>query len=269
MKRHSLWILPLLLIAVISFTSCRKRQHLEVSKSLIVFGFARNTDVFNVEADCDWTVDTDNTEDWLTVSPLSGSNDSTVAVTVQKNTNLYDRNTTFAVVSENKKIRREITVAQSKIDINIAANKVWFLRTYERWDFSNYFNEIIPESYRSWIYYTNPGFENWFLYFQEDSTGYEVHTLQGDTVYYPYQYIYYPDGDSLYIVFQTINDTIEDYHAVIHELNNSNFSFSDEYDPYQFEKLNMVNVSPSKRNEVKINPKKIASKPKGPLIQLK
>ena len=156
---------------------------------------------------------------------------------------------------------------KKKINIENITQKTWFLRTYERWDTDSRDN-VIPESRRSWTYYGDEGSENWFFYFNENNTGYQYHTFQGDTVVYAYRYQYYPEGDSL-IIFENENDSVEDYHATIHELTKNNFSFSDEYRPHQFEKLNLVNVTASKRTEPSLHPKKLAKKPTGALIQTK
>lgn len=268
MKRHSVGFLALFTLIAVTFSACCNRQHLDVSKSVIVFGYAGGNDFFNVEADCNWTIQVDDNQSWLTVNPISGSNNASVAVTAHQNNGTANRSANITVVSENGKVSRRVVVTQSKVDISPVMGKVWFLRFYERWDM-DYWNNVIPESYRSWTYYTDIQFENWYFYFYDDHTGYQVHTNQGDTIYHQYHYDFYPDGDSLNIVFENINSTTEDYHAIIHELNNGNFSFSDPYDWHEYEKLNLVNVSTSKRNELKINKAKIAPKTAGPLIQVK
>ena len=266
MKRHFFWI-GALLVLVFAFSSCRKKQHIEVNKEQIVFNSFGGTDLLRIVSDCDWSINTDNSQDWMQVAPLMGSKDTTnVVITAAPNEHNYDRSTRFTVVSSNGKVQKEIAVLQEKIDIDFIHNKIWFLRNYERWD-CDYFYNVIPESYRSWIYYADYGRETWFFYFMEDNSGYEIRVQGPDTVYYPYNYQYYPEGDSLYIIFQTVDETIEDYHATIHELNNERFTFSDEWGWHEYEKLYLVNVSMGKRSEMRINPKKIAKKPAGPLIQ--
>jgi len=266
MKRHIYWI-GALLVLVFALGSCGKKQHLEVNKNTIVFNSYGGTDMFSIVSDCDWSIEMDNSQNWLTIEPLVGGKDTTnVVVTAAHNVHNYNRSTHFTVVSDNGRVRKEIAVNQEKIEIEFIQNKVWFLRFYERWD-CDFYNVVIPESYRNWTYYTDYGNENWFLYFTENNVGYQVRIQGADTTYYAYDYEYYPDGDSLYILFQTVDETVEDYHSVIHELNNERFTFSDEYGWHEFEKLYLFNVSTSKRNEFKINPKKIAKKPAGPLIQ--
>lgn len=155
-----------------------------------------------------------------------------------------------------------------KINITQITQKLWFLRTYERWDTDNN-NKVIPDSYRDWTYYGNEGYENWFFYFKEDNSGYQYHTYQGDTIVYFFEYYYYPKGDSLNIIFQTENDSVENYHATINELTESVFSFTNPYRPHQYERLNMVNATGNTRAKPNLNPKKIAKKPAGALIQAK
>lgn len=269
MRKHSILIITMLLVVLTGMVSCIFRQNLEINKSTMNFSFAGGTDFFRITTNGDWVIDAEYTDGWVTISPTSGSNNTSVAVTVERNNSeIEDRSTSFTVFNGTLGIQKQIVVKQSRVNISTITRKVWFLRSYERWD-SDFFDVVIPESYRSWTYFSNPGFENWFFYFLEDSTGYQIHTYQGDTVSYLYHYVYYPDVDSLNIVFETTNDSIEDYHTVIQELNYSNFSFSDAYRPHQFEKLNLVNVTGEERGEVKINKKNIALKPKGPIIQLK
>lgn len=270
MKRNFFWIGALLSLSFL-LASCCDNQHIEVNKDNIVFNSFGGTNLFWVVADCDWSIETNNASDWLTIEPLTGrAKDTTnVTLTAAPNEHQYDRSTRITIVSNNGKYQKEITVSQNKIDIDFISNKIWFLRTYERWD-SNYLNVVIPESYRSWTYYTDFGNENWFFYFLNDLTGYEIRVRGNDTIYYPYDYVYYPEGDSLYVLFQNSEpNTKEDYHATIYELNSERFTFSDAYRPHQFEKLFLVNVSRGQRSDLKINPKKITKKPAGPLIQLK
>ena len=152
-----------------------------------------------------------------------------------------------------------------KIDIQALTQKMWFLRTYERWDTDNR-DRVIPESYRSWTYYGNEGYENWFFYFVENNVGYQYHTYQGDTIVYVFNYFYYPEGDSLNIIFETVNDSVENYHATIDELTDNTFTFTNPYHPHQYEQLHLVNVTGEQKSPVKVNPKSIATKPHGPLI---
>ena len=224
--------------------------------------------MFTVEANCEWTVT--GVPDWITVNPTSGENNNNVAVNVSRNNTQDDRNALLTVVSTNGKAQKSIEVSQTPIDISALVRKVWFTRMEERWN-SDYYDVVIPESYRSWTFYADYGYDQWFFYFFEDNTGYEIHVYIDDTIYYPFQFSYEPDFDSLNISFSMVNDSVvmENYHTVVHQLDNEYFVFSHAYRPHQFEKVTAVNVTGDEKRGFRINPKKIRPKPQGPLIPVK
>ena len=90
-----------------------------------------------------------------------------------------------------------------------------------------------------------------------------------DTIYHPFEYIYYPLGDSLLISFETVSDTlVEDYHATINQLDDEYFNFTNEYLWHRYEQLDMVNLS-DKRGMFNIRPEKVFKKQgRGALIEL-
>lgn len=268
MKRNTIWVGVLLLTLMMLAASCRKEQRVDLSKDRLVFTYSGGNDVFQITANCDWTVT--GMPDWITVNPASGSKDGNVAVHVDRNFSFVDRSALLTVVSANNKVKKDIEVVQTPVDISNITRKVWFVRTEERWN-SDYWDVVIPESYRSWTFYADAGREQWFFYFLENQTGYEIHIVDNDTVYYPYQFVYQPDYDSLYIRFEMINatDSIEDYHTTIQQLDNEYLVFSHAYRPHQFEKVTSVNVTGDEKKTFRINPKKIRQKPKGPFITVK
>ena len=226
--------------------SCGKKQHIVISKASLTYTYSGGIDVFRVEADCNWEIT--GMPDWVSVNPTSGSGNGNVAVRVQRNTSSQDRNTLLYVVSDNGRTKKGIQVFQVLADIN-----------------------VIPESYRSYRFYSNEGFENWFFYFYDDHSGVQVYTHDGDTIYYPYTFTFYPDVDSLDISFEVVGDStiMEDYHTIVHQLDNEFFSFSHAYRPHQFELVTTANVTGDQKKDLKINPKKVQAKPKGPLIPVK
>lgn len=253
-------MMTILLLFVAS--SCQKKQHISVSKTSIAFEYSGGSETFVIEADCDWNLRASSS--WFTVSQTSGSNKATITVTAPANNSTTWRNGTITVTSSNGKSSQTVNVAQAR-DIAILINKVWFTTFYERWN-TSYYNDSIPDSYRYWQYYANPGDENWFWYFIEDDISYQIHTKDFDTVYYPFEYTYYPDGDSIYINYVTVDETVEDYHATFNRLDDQYFVLVNEYRPHQFERITSANVTGNSRRELRINPKKVKSKPAGPLI---
>ena len=268
MKRTTIWMGILLIALAMLASSCGKKQHIKVSKTALTYSYAGGDDVFLVEADCNWEVI--GMPDWVTVNPSSGSGNGNVAVTVKRNNSLLDRNHLIYVTSETGKTKKSIQVVQTKPDISAIVNKVWFALSDERWD-TDYLDRIIPDSYRSYNYYSNDEYEHWFFYFTNAHDGYQIHTYNGDTVNYPFSFTYYPDVDSLDISFTVIGDTtaLEDYHTIIHQLDDEFFVFSHAYRPHQFEKITTANVTGEDKAVFKINPKKNQPKPRGPLIPVK
>lgn len=247
-------------------TACGPKQHINVSQDRLIFDLSGGTQSFNITADCDWTIEKDAADSWFTLSQLQGSKNATIHVTVDNNTEAKERSATLNVVSDNKKVNKKIYIQQkTSVFSNYILENLWFLRFYERWDL-DYNNHVIDASYRSRTYYTDEVFENWFFYFT-DTIGYLIYRANGDTVYYPCHYHYYPENDSLYLNFVTESDTeVEDYYARIYELSQDRFTFSNEYRHHQFEKLYTINVTEDQKKTIRVNPKHIKNKPHGPLI---
>lgn len=263
-------LIALIILAVTwSFTSCKPRQHIELSKQNTIFSPRGGVDWITITADCDWTIEKEKGSDWFELNQTSGSKNATISITVGKNSELYDRAANFTVISANGKVKKTVLVTQTKYDIKDIVDKAWFLRFYERWD-TNYYGELIEDSYQNWTYYSEEGYQNWFLFFVDDNNGYQMRTKDGDTIYYPYEYHYYPEGDSLYIKFQTSDESVEDYHCDIYQVDDEMFVFSNEWWPHRFEKLTNYNVSNSSKARFSRhpNPKKVMKKPRGPFIQI-
>ena len=107
-----------------------------------------------------------------------------------------------------------------------------------------------------------------FFYFMEDSTGYQWRAKNYDTVYYAFNYLFYPLEDSLYINYETDSSgVVEDYHTIIEQLDNEAFIFQNEYREHRFERLTMANVSAHEKRPF-IKPDKVMKKPSGPIIQV-
>jgi len=267
MKNNHFWLVAVILSLGLLTVSCNKKENIKVGKTELNYAPIGGGDIIPIEADCQWYVDYDNV-DWIDFTPKSGTNNGAVIVTVAKNNTYDERTANINIVSESGKVRETIKISQGKYEIVDIHNKFWFLYEYERWA-TDYQNDYIPDSYEHWDYYAEAEYDNWFFYFLDDNTGYQMHTKNYDTVYYAYDYVYYPFGDSLYIRFESDSTTteIEDYHATIHNLTQDRFQFSDEFSPHQFENLFLANVT-RQRGEFKINPKKVMKKERGPIIQV-
>lgn len=268
MKRKNIFTAMSLLALALAFISCNKNQRIDLAKQNLVFSPEGGVEMISVSADCDWTIELEGEHDWYTLSQTSGTRDAILLVNAEKSKSFQDRHGKFTVVSADGKVKKTVLINQTRYEINDIVGKAWFLRFYERWN-TDFYDEYIEDSYRQWTYYTNQEYVNWYLYFVNDSIGYQIRTKDGDTIYYPYEYIYYPDGDSLYINFETITDTVEDYHCNIYQLDDEMFVFSNEYRRHYFEKLYNYNVTATKAClNPNPDPKKVMAKPRGPMVQI-
>lgn len=152
--------------------------------------------------------------------------------------------------------------------INAIINRVWFTTKEERWN-TDYSDNYIPESYRSWSYYKIPGSENWLWYFFDNNEGYEIHTKDYDTTYYHFEYSYRYKDNSLYVSYETVDGSTEEYNVQLEQLDEDNLIWQHEYRSHSFEKVTNENVTgDSKRGGViNLNPKNVKRKPSGPMIQ--
>lgn len=262
--KRLLWLCCLMTCLV----SCQPDPSIEANPTEQTFSYMGGNSVIHVAANCRWIVKAEENYDWFNLSQSSGKNDADISVIVQRNTTQNDRDAIFTIQSSNGKAKVNVSFHQIKPDITSLTEKIWFMDEYERWDL-DYSHQVIEDSYRHYYYdIMSIETENWFFYFLNDSTGYQVCTHWLDTSYFEYNYLFYPEGDSLYIDFVTLDDSREDYHVTIHELNTNRFVFGDEYSPNRFEKIYTA-IVPTKREFFRIDPKKVRPKPAGPLIQKK
>lgn len=86
------------------------KDYLSVTPNLELLGDGQTTDI-TIDANCSWTISKD--VDWLTVSPMSGSNKQTVTIAAMKNSTGADRMAILTVQGGTLPARR-VTVTQRK-----------------------------------------------------------------------------------------------------------------------------------------------------------
>lgn len=84
------------------------KDYLSVTPNLELLGDGQTTDII-IDANCSWTITKD--ADWLTVSPMSGSNKQTVTIAAMKNSTGADRMAILTVQGGTLPARR-VTVTQ-------------------------------------------------------------------------------------------------------------------------------------------------------------
>ncbi len=92
--------------------SCGQDPHLEVTPENQTVTSAAGTTRFDVSANVDWTVA--ESEDWLSVTPTSGSGDATLSVTYGENFGTSQRIGTITV--SDGTLSGEVTVTQTDVD---------------------------------------------------------------------------------------------------------------------------------------------------------
>lgn len=88
--------------------------------SLSIAAEANSTDTFTISSNTNWTVS--SSESWLTVSPTSGSENDTVIVTAQQNSDALAR-TAMVTVSAKGVTPQTVTITQSGVGFNIAVSR--------------------------------------------------------------------------------------------------------------------------------------------------
>lgn len=270
MKKNSLLtVLTLFVLIAITASSCGKREVITVTKDILSFSAAGGTDHIQISANCGWSIVKDESVDWFSITPTEGENNGLITITVNNYEESPDREALFTIKSASGKKSKTIVVHQNEIEITNITDCVWFVSFYERWN-TDYYQNFIEDSYEYWSYNQGDNERNIFFYFMPDSTGYQIQTQNQDTIFYLFDYIFYPLGDSLYINFASDDELVDDYHSTIDALNDDTFIFSDEWKPNFFEKITMIKfVGASKLPYVKINPYKISKKKShGPLVDV-
>lgn len=266
-KKHLIPIILLSMVLGLVTTSCGPKQHIYLSKKSVIFTPAGGVRTVKIYSDCHWRVERIGDENWFTVEPMEGNDGDEIIIRAGEYEEYNDREAMIRIVTENGKMKKEITITQRHIEIVDLINKVWFMHYYERWD-TDFYGEFIDDSYREWHYYYGPEYDNWFFYFLEDSTGYQWRARNNDTTYYSFNYIFYPLEDSLYINYVTDSSgVVEDYHTIVEQIDEESFVFQNEYKSHQFERLTMANVS-AKQKRPFVKPTKVMKKPVGPIIQV-
>ena len=87
------------------------KDFLSVTPNLELLGDGQTTEI-TVSANCSWTISKD--VDWLTVSPMSGTNTQTITVSAMKNTTGSDRKAVLSIKGGSLPVRM-VTITQFSI----------------------------------------------------------------------------------------------------------------------------------------------------------
>lgn len=87
-------------------------EYLTLETRDISLGGEGGSQTFNIKANCAWTAS--STDDWLTLSPVSGNGNSSVTVSAQANSSVTAERTATITIKTNEGLQRSIHVVQSR-----------------------------------------------------------------------------------------------------------------------------------------------------------
>jgi len=241
---HLISIVSMLLIMAAGFTGCNPDYIIRVSSQDIRFGLEADAQTFTITANCDWSIMREGNEDWYTISPMSGkATDSIVTITVKDYSGGHYRGAKFVVNSPGGHVHRTVFVSQNKLDFYGIINKVFGATYIEHWN-TDYYYQIIEDTYRTWTYDPFDTLVGRRMYFMEDGKGIQRHVRDKDNmvIYYPFFYEYHPDVNIVHIEFVLEDGGREKYDWEVLCASDSLFRTYHEYKKHWYERAEMRKV---------------------------
>ena len=215
---------------------------IRVSTQNLWFGLDAQTDTLDITSNCDWTVIRNDTASWYTITPLEGTKNGSLLVTVTALEDADYRGSTFVISSPGGHVRRTIFVSQNKLDFDGMINKVFGLTKLEHWN-TDFFGQIVEDSYETWEFDPYDTTRGQLMYFFEHGQGVQRNReLFDHAIYFPFEYEYDADSSILHIVFHLVNDSLEPYNPEVLCASDSLYRFMHEYKPDFFERADMRKV---------------------------
>ncbi|MDR2918526.1 MAG: BACON domain-containing protein [Tannerella sp.] len=120
----------------INITQGEFEPSLNVSEESLSFSYSNEQKSFSITSNTRWKVS--SSESWLSVSPTSGSGDSTITVSSSINSLTSDRTATVTVSGDG--ITRTISVTQAKSPLSVSTNSLSFSSEVKEQTFTIQFN---------------------------------------------------------------------------------------------------------------------------------
>lgn len=246
MKKINLNVLTMAVLSVltaISFIGCGKTESIIVSSQQIWFSTEADTDTIDITANCNWTIVQDDTASWYTVTPLTGNKKEPkmITITVEPYNGEQFRSSSFVIVSEHGHIRRTIYISQNTLEFESMLNKVFGVMNLERWN-TDYYGQIIEESYRQYEYDPYDSTQGYLMYFLADGHGVQRDCHSDSVVYYGFTYVYNPSERNLHFKFETITGEEEVYDVEVLSATDSLYRFIHEFKPNFWERADMRKI---------------------------
>jgi hypothetical protein len=268
MKKNVVLMMFVTLFAAVlaGLEGCGKRDSILVSTQELWFGLDAGTLELVITSNCKWTVYKNEEADWYTISQTEGEKDATLVITVEALDDADFRGASFVIISPGGHIRRTIFVSQNKLDFDGMINKVFGVMSLEHWN-TDYYNQMIEETYIHRIYNPYDTTTGYLMYFLEDGKGVQRDHHNDTAVYYEFTYEYNPVNQILHIEFETINDEMEEYDAHVLTASDSLYRFIHEYKSHWWERADMRKISVYDPGEKDVlRQKAVKRKERGPIF---
>ena len=236
-----LTVAAVLLIAMVGLTGCVKKYSIQVSTNDLWFGVEAGSQTLEITANCDWTITRNDNADWYSIDMMSGSKDASITVTVNAMEDADYRGSTFVIKSPGGHVYRTIFVTQNKLDFDGMVNKIFGVMELEHWN-TDFFGQIIEDSYRHYTYDPYDTTMGYLMYFLENGQGVQRDRHNDTAVYYAFTYQYNPVDQILHIEFETVTDAPESYDPQVLTASDSLYRFMHEYKPNWWERADMRKV---------------------------
>ena len=255
----------LLIFMALSLIGCKKEK---ITLSTYELWFPAEAGVQDIQltANCDWTISIDDDADWYSIRRSidttigstsvfviydttqivsSGNGSMTLAVVVEPLENTLSRTSSFTITSAKGKVQIKVDVAQNTmepLELQSITNFVFGVKTVAHWN-TDYFGDIIEDSYIFKEYDPYDTTKGYFMYFLEEGQGVQADKAGDSTVYYLFTYDYNPAMRNLHIEFETMSDTVtEVYDASVFSATEESFQFCHEYKPNFWERADMEKI---------------------------
>ena len=217
------------------------KEVIELSKYELWFPKEAETKTIDVAANCKWTVTLDDNADWYTVTPMSGENGGSLAISVQPYEGEDYRSSSFTLTSEHGFTAARVHLSQNKLEFEEIYNMVFGVSKVEHWN-TDYFGQMIEDSYMPYEFNPYDTATGYMMYFFEDGRGVQRDHHNNVAVYYSFTYNYDAANRNLHIEFDVVSDVLENYDVNVLTASEELFRFVHEYKPGFWERADMRKV---------------------------
>ncbi len=260
-KKSFLLVAVLFVIAIVCFNSCTKKHSILVSTQNLWFGLEECSQTFVITANCEWNIIKNDDADWYTISAMSGSNDDSLTISVEKLTDADFRGSSFVIASPGGHVRRTVFISQNKLDFDGMVNKVFGVMSVEHWN-TDFFGMMIEDSYKAYTFDPYDTSSGYLMYFLEDGKGYQRDHHTDTVAWWAFDYDFDVVNQVLNINFETIDGSPESYSPDVLTASDSLYRIFHQYKPNWWERADMRKVATIIPEEKKAEMRQKAAKRK-------